>query len=138
MKTAAGIGVKAEVDGQPPEKAEARTLAAKILEECAANAYKHAGTDRIGMVFRHENAGWIISVTNGGSAPEGPVRETGGLATLRRMAREAGGAMQVETDPVFRLTVTVPEKAAGSEEVRQREYHPRTRRHLQRERRLLR
>ena len=50
------------------------------------------------------------------------VRETGGLATLRRMAREAGGTMQVETDPVFRLTVTVPEKAAGSEEVRQREY----------------
>ena len=111
MKTAAGIGVKATVDGQPPEKAEARALAAKILEECAANAYKHAGTDRIGMAFRHENAGWIISVTNGGSAPEGPVRETGGLATLRRMAQEAGGTMRVETEPEFRLTVTVPEKA---------------------------
>lgn len=110
MKAAGGIGVRAAVTGFVPEEAGTRALAAKILEESAANAYKHAGADRIEMAFRHEGGEWTISVTNGGTPPEGPVRETGGLATLRRMAGEAGGSMTVDTEPVFRLTVTVPDE----------------------------
>ena len=104
----AGAALAQQPQTLPP--AGTRALAAKILEECAANAYKHAGADRIEMTFRHEGGEWTISVTNGGTPPEGPVRETGGLATLRRMAGEAGGSMAVETEPVFRLTVTVPDE----------------------------
>ena len=110
MKAAGGIGVLAAVTGLLPEDAGTRALAAKILEECAANAYKHAGANRIEMTFRHEDGEWTISVTNGGTPPDNPVRETGGLATLRRMAGEAGGSMEVETEPVFRLPVTVPDE----------------------------
>ena len=110
MKAAGGIGVRAAVTGLLPEDAGTRALAAKILEECAANAYRHAGANRIEMTFRHEDGEWTISVTNGGTPPDNPVRETGGLATLRRMAGEAGGRMEVETEPVFRLTVTVPDE----------------------------
>ena len=45
---------------------------------------------------------------NNGKAPEQPVTETGGLLYLRKTAEAAGGTVNVQSAPVFELTVSIP------------------------------
>ena len=50
------------------------------------------------------------SITNNGKLPEQEVTEGGGLGALRRRIESAGGTMAVESAPVFRLNITLPER----------------------------
>lgn len=56
----------------------ARTLIARAIEQCASNALRHAGA------------------------------ETDGLAVLRKPVEDAGGAMEVGSEPAFPLTLSIP------------------------------
>ena len=55
-------------------------------------------------------AGMTAALSNNGKAPDGPIRETGGLAVLRKAVEAAGGVMTVRSDPAFLLTVFIPEQ----------------------------
>ena len=98
---ARSIGVKTDLQGIPPEDPSRRDLLSLAIQECAANAVKHAEGNQIHVVT-DENG---FSVTNNGKPPKGPVIESGGLLSLRRSAEEANGRMVVESEPAFKLTV---------------------------------
>ncbi len=53
--------------------------------------------------------GWRLTLTNDGEPPKEPVRETGGLASLRRRVEAAGGTLSIESAPRFRMTVELQE-----------------------------
>ena len=55
----------------------------------------------------------ILTITNNGKRPDGPIVEGGGLSTLRRRVERAGGTMVVQSLPIFKLTVTVPREKEG-------------------------
>ena len=46
-------------------------------------------------------------LTNNGRRPAGPLRESGGLRSLRTLVEGNGGSMQTEWQPAFRLTIRI-------------------------------
>ncbi len=103
-----GIGIRAEIDGKLPEEPARRTLLAVAVQECATNAVKHAEADRLTVHLEETENSLVIRITNNGKPPKEPVKESGGLLSLRRKAEEAGGEMTVESAPAFRLTIRIP------------------------------
>ena len=108
LRTAKRIGVTVDLRGSIPECEPARSLLARAIEQCAANAVRHAGGDLLTVRIIKDETGVSAAFTNNGSAPKGPIVETGGLASLRRAAEGAGGTMNVQSEPVFLLQLTVP------------------------------
>ena len=50
----------------------------------------------------------MMTITNNGAPPNGPIAESGGLLSLRRSVEEAGGTMTVQSVPAFSLTIFFP------------------------------
>ena len=111
LQTARRIGVSVAVTGDIPGTEPARALIAQAVEQCASNAVRHAGGDRLTVVITGGDAEVSAVFSNNGSPPKGPIVETGGLAVLRRTVEDTGGAMTVRSEPAFRLSITVPKKA---------------------------
>lgn len=110
VRAAADIGVAVRIQGVPPASGPANGLALRALGEAVVNARKHAGATCVTMrVLPGETPGFLhLEFTNDGTPPQGPIRETGGLATLRQQVQHAAGAMHVEHAPAFKLTLEVP------------------------------
>ena len=108
IRMARRIGVTVKLRGAVPKYEPARSLLAQAVDQCAANAVRHAGGDMLSVLIEQGNGAVTASFTNNGSAPKGPIAETGGLATLRKAVEGAGGTMAVQSDPVFLLRISVP------------------------------
>ena len=65
------------------------------------------------MDIRHEDGHVTAVITNNGTPPAGEIKEGGGLSSLRRRIRSAGGTMAIQSLPAFALTVTLPEPGGG-------------------------
>ena len=113
IRMARRIGVATEMTGGMPAGETARRLLGEAIEQCAANTARHAGGDRIFVSLSADSQAARMEITNNGEAPKGPIAETGGLASLRRMTETAGGTMRVESEPAFRLILTVTEKTSA-------------------------
>ena len=109
VELAEAIGVEVTIAGRIPVEKPFRDILAAAIQECAANAVKHAGGNAIRVAVRREENGMRFSVENNGAAPAQPIRESGGLLSLRALTENQGGQMTVDSVPVFRLTVTMPE-----------------------------
>ena len=106
VQTARRIGVTVELQGATPQDARHRDLLARAVNQCAANAVRHAEGDRLTVRLRESGTQLTAVFTNNGKPPAGPIAETGGLAALRRTVEAAGGSMTVESAPAFRLILT--------------------------------
>ena len=108
LAMAKSIGVQTEILGSLPENPAYRALLAQAVQECAANAVKHAEGDRLVLRPEENEKEWIVRITNNGRPPKEPVTESGGLLSLRRHTEAAGGAMTVESSPAFALVLQLP------------------------------
>lgn len=106
----AGIGVALHVRGEFPQKSGAAYLLTAAVRECAINTVRHAKGSEMTVELTKTPHSLIAAITNDGLAPAGEVVEGGGLSALRRRIEGAGGAMQVESIPRFRLVITLPGK----------------------------
>ncbi|MBR5094041.1 MAG: hypothetical protein IK095_03005 [Oscillospiraceae bacterium] len=109
VQMAGSIGVTVDLKGVPPEEARSRSLLAAAIRECAANTVKHAEGDRLFIAIKNSDEGAIVTITNNGEPPKGPVAESGGLLSLRRSVEAAGGKMLVKSLPAFSLTLSFQE-----------------------------
>ena len=109
-KTAADLGVTIETNGSLPPDMPQRSILTTALHECLTNTIRHAGGTVLRMHIRENADGWQAVFTNNGRQPEGPLSETGGLASLRTLTENAGGTMTVETRPVLAITITLPKE----------------------------
>ncbi len=105
------IGVEVTISGRVPQKEPARSLLAAAIQECAANAVKHAGGSALSVRISQEKSGTRFSLKSDGRPPSGPIREAGGLLSLRVLTERRGGQMDVESAPSFRLDIFLPEAA---------------------------
>ena len=110
VRAAHRIGVETEISGSLPGNKAARDLLAQAIEQCAANTVRHAGGDRLTVALIPNSAGMTAALSNNGKAPDTPIRETGGLAVLRKAVEAAGGVMTIQSRPAFLLTVSIPEQ----------------------------
>ena len=85
-------------------------VALHVRGECAINTVRHAKGSEMTVELTKTPHSLIAAITNDGLAPAGKVVEGGGLSALRRRIEGAGGSMQVESTPRFRLVITLPGK----------------------------
>ncbi|MBP5669731.1 MAG: hypothetical protein J6X14_05415 [Lachnospiraceae bacterium] len=101
-------GVGQETSAQTEENGKRETPTQ--IEEGGNKESVNGNTDKVSNASdRNLRNFWIITYENDGKAPAGPVQETGGLANLRQKLEQAGGSMEVEAQPHFRLTVRFPD-----------------------------
>ena len=102
------IGVEVTIAGGIPQEEPGRGLLAAAIQECAANAVKHAGGSALTVRIRKEENGTRFSLESDGRPPSGPIQEAGGLLSLRALTESKGGRMVIESAPAFRLVIFLP------------------------------
>ena len=78
------------------------------------NTLRHAHGDRLRLSVTDTGSCLLAEFTNNGEQPKAPIRETGGLATLRKIAEQAGIRMDLSSDPAFSLILTIPKEVTVS------------------------
>jgi hypothetical protein len=102
------IGVKIVLSGDPPTDPKLRSLVGYAIRECAANTVKHGHGDLLFVSTERFPEGMKVRLENNGIAPTGPIRESGGLLSLRHMVEEMDGKMIVETKSSFTVELMLP------------------------------
>ena len=108
------LGVSLAFDGALPDDQDAGYLLLCAVRECVTNAARHAQATRVDVRLSEADGFACAEITNNGVPPTGPVREGGGLGSLRRRLENAGGEMELRSAPVFVLTARVPVKKGGT------------------------
>lgn len=108
FEAAKAVGVEICITGEIP--ARHRKLIEIAIHECLTNTVKHAGGRRLDVWIEREGETVVVTLTNDGAPPAGPVRETGGLSNLRKLIEKQGGVLQIESDPVFRAVLRLKEE----------------------------
>ena len=107
-RQAAEMNVSLVVEGTFPAGPEERLIAA-AARECVTNCIRHAGGKTVWVVITERSGLTTAIFTNDGRPPEGPIKEGGGLSSLRRSVENAGGEMSVFEAPRFTLVLNLPE-----------------------------
>ncbi len=117
IRRAGEMGVRVLTEGMPSEAPKVRTLIALAIRECAANCARHAGGTELYVRFRQDRGMYTnLCLTNNGEAPREEIREGGGLSMLRHRVEEAGGCMEIQSLPCFKLFLSLPEQEVTEHE----------------------
>ncbi|MBQ6453764.1 MAG: hypothetical protein IJJ14_05360, partial [Coriobacteriales bacterium] len=109
LDAAAAVGLSLEIEGEmPPIGSSARELLLAAMRECTTNAVRHANASVLRVRVDSLPDGYVARLDNNGTAPDGPVHEGGGLSSLRRLVEPMGGSMDLQWEPGFLLTLSVP------------------------------
>lgn len=108
LELAAAIGVTAELDGAMPEDKTSYLVIVSAVRECMTNCVRHAQGSKLFVSLKEAENMHTVVITNNGRPPKGEIIEGGGLSTLRASVEKAGGEMQLQSRPVFSLTVKIP------------------------------
>lgn len=108
LGTYESLGIRFHIKGKLPEGAKG-SLFVEILREAAVNAIIHGKADEITVTFEEENH-YAMTVTDNGTGSSGPLKEGGGLSSIRTRVEKEKGTMAYTTGCPFILKVTIPEK----------------------------
>ena len=113
LEAAEILGVDVSVTGRFPEAEPFRGILAAAIRECAANTVKHADGDRLRVdILDDPGGGRRYLLRSNGTAPAGPIRESGGLLALRSLVGRWGGTMTAQAgqgpDCAFCLQLAIP------------------------------
>ncbi len=101
------IGVRIVIEGELPAEGRAAELIAAGLHESLTNTKKHARGDELRLKIYEEDGHTVAEYRNNGLPPESPVRESGGLGSLRKRAERNGAVMEIVTDPEYVLRLRI-------------------------------
>lgn len=113
MHDADTIGVKIRLTGELPKQGEAYHIFVVAMRECLTNGVRHADATELQIAIRQEDSDLSMRITNNGVIPKGEIVPKGGLLNLESHIIALGGMMEVQSKPVFALTVTVPGMKEG-------------------------
>ena len=85
------------------------------MRECLTNSVRHAGATTIHIAVEKNGDGISLKITNDGRPPKTEVVPKGGLLNLYRHIMDCGGTMEIQSKPVFVLTVVLPAIKEGTE-----------------------
>ena len=101
-------GIRVEITGDFPEEKEVLHLLLPVLREACVNAARHADASVLYITAERKSNAMRLLLTNDGRKPQQEVIPRGGLVDLGRMLAEAGGKIEIQSQPQFLLTVTLP------------------------------
>lgn len=116
VRRAAEMGVRVLTEGKPPESRSFCETVSLAIRECAANCARHAGGTELYVRFQPMCGRADVFLTNNGAAPKEKITEGGGLSMLRQRIEEAGGKMEIQSIPRFKLMLSLPEKEEAAYE----------------------
>lgn len=115
IQTATAFGISVEVTGQMPEQKDVEKLFLEAATEALTNAVRHADAKALHIRLTETDTDYQITFRNDGKIPENAITEGGGLGSLRRKVETAGGIMQIDCQPEYSLTITMPK--GGTERI---------------------
>lgn len=101
-------GIRVEITGDFPEEKEVLHLLLPVLREACVNAARHADASVLYITAERKSNAMRLLLTNDGRQPQQEVIPRGGLVDLGRILAEAGGKIEIQSQPQFLLTVTLP------------------------------
>lgn len=101
-------GIRVEITGDFPEEKEVLHLLLPVLREACVNAARHADASVLYITAERKSNAMRLLLTNDGRQPQQEVIPRGGLVDLGRMLAGAGGKIEIQSQPQFLLTVTLP------------------------------
>ena len=110
LDTARQLNLQIVIDGVPPQDKVLRHVLATALHECMTNTLRHAGGDALTLTLTDAGDRLLARLTNNGTQPTGPIRESGGLKSLRALTEQAGGRMRVTVSPEFAVCLELPKE----------------------------
>ena len=113
IRDAAVSGIHVEITGELPQEEELLHLLLPVMREACVNAARHADASALYVTAEQTEYAVTLHIANDGKQPEGEIVPRGGLADHRKYIMEAGGSMEIQSQPAFMLTVTLP---AGKQE----------------------
>ena len=114
IQTADAFGISVEVTGQMPAQKRVEKLFLEAATEALTNAVRHADAKNLRISLAETDDAYQVSFRNDGKIPKPGITEGGGLSSLRRKAETAGGIMQIDCDPEYSLTITMPKGGTES------------------------
>ena len=110
QNTAAQLGVRVLVRGTLPQSEPQKHVVTTAIHECFTNTLRHARGDRLQVLAEERGGDYVIRLTSNGEQPAGPIRETGGLKSLRELTEYIGGTMELSYSPVYTVTLILPKE----------------------------
>jgi len=117
LRHADSLGIRIEMNGELPEDETLITVVDSAITVHVTNVLRHAEGDIAYISIEKTADGYLMRFTNNGRPPCAPVKETGGLANLRRMTETIGGTMKINSSPQFEMILQLPEKAQEEYEI---------------------
>lgn len=102
------VGVKVELSGALPQQPEQYRVFLTAMRECLTNSVRHADATVLRIDIQKDDNSFSVRITNNGKPPENKVVPKGGLINLYSHVANLGGTVEIQSTPVFALTVTVP------------------------------
>ena len=102
------VGVEIKVNGQLPQRKQDSEVLVIAMIECLTNTFRHANGDLMILDCDEGEKYMIYTLSNNGEPPKTEISETGGLGNLRRVAENEGWIMEIQSLPLFRLTLKAP------------------------------
>lgn len=115
LQDAEAIGIKVNLSGELPRQEELRRVMILAMRECLTNSVRHAGATTLHIAVEKTGDSISVKITNDGRPPETEVVPKGGLLNLYRHIMDCGGTMEIQSKPVFALTVVLPAIKEGTE-----------------------
>lgn len=115
LQDAEVIGIKVNLAGALPRQEELRRVMILAMRECLTNSVRHAGATTLHIAVEKTGDSISMKITNDGRPPETEVVPKGGLLNLYRHIMDCGGTMEIQSKPVFALTVVLPAIKEGTE-----------------------
>lgn len=108
LQDAETVGIKVNLSGDLPEQEELLRVIVLAMRECLTNGVRHAGATTLHITAEKKKDSISVKITNDGRPPEREVVPKGGLHNLYRHILDCGGTMEIQSKPVFALTVVLP------------------------------
>ncbi len=115
IKDAAVSGVRVEISGEIPTQEALRDMLLAVMREACVNAARHGDASALYVATERTTASVKMRITNNGRPPQGEITPLGGLTYLEKKIINAGGKLQIQSQPEFALTVSLPAGAAKQE-----------------------
>lgn len=108
LSYAKALGINLKLSGEVPSKKYLQEVIFIAIMECLTNTYAHAKGDLLLITIDDSNDNYRIVCMNNGIRPTKPIKEGGGLSSLRNMIERINGTMKIEISPQFTLTIILP------------------------------
>ena len=108
LQDAKTIGIIVNLSGELPKQEELQHTLILAMRECLTNSACHAKATTIYITMENNIDRVSMKITNDGKPPETEVVPKGGLHNLYRNVMDCGGTMEIQSKPVFELTVVLP------------------------------